>query len=278
MAKKSSGKRSSNRVGQRASAEAKLSAALQLAYSMKPGDKVKLVFGRVEKELGFSQFLIVTGKNRTVHATPLGVFTKKSCPISAGQIVIMEPVEREGQTHLIIARLDTKKDVKTLTKMGIIPRDILEDGERGTEMDDLFDYGEAHSSDDETETAAETRDWKSRGQVYTKKKQTTASVSAAKPTTDGVTAIKDEIAAVEYADNLVEDVVADVKKPRRRKAAPVPAPSPTEAEPVAPNPISSCSNAEEDGMWGGVTVETFVNREVPTSWEEDDDAVDIDNI
>ena len=280
MAKKSSGKRSSNRVAQKASAEAKLSAALERAYAIKPGDKMSLIFGRVEKEMGFSQFLVATGKNSKVNATPLGVFTKKSCPITAGQIVMMEPTEHAHQTHLIIARLDTKKDVKALMRAGVIPKDIFETSEMEDAADDLFDWDDAEDSDAESaeETQEEKHAWKSRGKTYIKKKKAppAGGGGASGGGAAGSTALKEDIAATDYAAGAHEDSdEGAAKKPRRRKVAVAAAAAPPVA---AEAPPATTAGDDEMDIWAGVKeADTFIQREVPACWE-DDDALNIDEI
>lgn len=277
MAKKSSGKRSSNRVAQKASAEAKLSAALERAYAIKPGDKVTLVFGRVEKELGSAQFLVVVGKDRKVNATPLGVFTKKSCPITAGQIVMMEPTEREGQTHLIIARMDTKKDVKALTRLGIIPKDIFEGNVMEETVDDLFDWDAAEDSEGDEmdeEDASDMKAWKSRGKNYIKKKKAPSAAAGSGATAaGGGTMLKEVVAATEYAAHAAEDSdEGGAKKPRRRKVTFAAAPAV-----AAPAEVPRVVAEDDLEIWSSIAGEQYQPREVPTSWE-DEDAVDIDKI
>lgn len=271
MAKRSSGKRSSNRVGQKASAETKLAAALEKAYAMKPGDKMDVIFGRVEKNLGFSQFQIVVSKNKTVKGTPLGVFTKKSCPISPGQFVILEPVQREGQIHSIIARLDKKKDVKALTKAGVIPKDIHEGGAEGSALDDLFDYGEEgeDSEEDGAEEEDEKHEWKSRGKTYVKKKKTAPSGGAAGGgSASGGAVLKEAADAETYAENQVEEDEEGNKKVRRRPRMVTASDAVGGTEAPAP----AATTAPEEDEW---IDESFLKREAPKSWEDD---LDIDNI
>lgn len=277
MAKKSSGKRSSNRVAQKASAEAKLADALERAYAIKPGDKMTVIFGRVEKEMGFSQFRIVVGKNKTVNATPIGVFTKKSCPITAGQVVIMEPTEHEGQTHLIIARLDKKKDVKALSRMGIISKDIFDGDEIADAADDMFDWGDGEDSEAESgeETAEEKHAWKSRGKTYIKKKKAPPSGSGGDGGASGGAILKETVAATAYAEHATDDGDEAAKKPRRRKVVTF-APPPVTAD-AAPAAGAAAPAADDLDIWAGVAEETFQQRAVPTSWE-DDDALNIDEI
>ena len=279
MAKRSSGKRSSNRVAQKASAEAKLSAALERAYAIKPGDKMTVIFGRVEKEMGSAQFLVVTGKDRKVNATPLGVFTKKSCPITAGQIVMMEPTEHAHQTHLIIARLDTKKDVKALMRAGVIPKDIFETSEMEDAADDLFDWDGAEDSDAESadeETQQEKHAWKSRGKTYIKKKK--APPASGGGGAAGGTVLKEAVAATVYAEEAADDSDEGVKKVRRRKVAGVAAAAPPTAPEATPVKTAPTPGDDEMDIWAGVKEEaTFIQREVPACWE-DDDALNIDEI
>lgn len=275
MAKRSSGKRSSNRVAQKASAEAKLAEALERAYAMKPGDKMDVIFGRVEKSIGFSQFQIVIGKDRTVKATPLGVFTKKSCPISAGQFVILEPVQREGQIHSIIARLDKKKDVKALTKAGVIPKDIHEGGAEGSALDDLFDYGEGggeseDGDEDGDEEEDEKHEWKSRGKTYVKKKKAAPSGGASSGGVSGGAVLKEVADAETYAEHQMEEGEEVGKKVRRRPKM-VAASDPVGAVGGATTEAPTSAAPDEDDTID----ESFLKREAPKNWE---DELDIDNI
>ncbi len=135
MARKSQGKRSSNRTKQKEAAARLNEAALKEAFK---GEKT-YIFGVVEAERGSAQFAIRVAKDITVMATPLGVFTKGSCPISAGQVVLMEPTAKHGQVHLIVARVDKKRDVKELIKAKLMSEDLLQ-GSDGAVEEDLFDY------------------------------------------------------------------------------------------------------------------------------------------
>ena len=148
MARKSQGKRSSNRAAQKASAGRHNEEALKAVFS---GTKT-FVFGVVEAERGFAQFAVRIAKDITVMATPLGVFTKGSCPIAAGQVVLMEPTTKAGQVHQIIARVDKKKDVKELIKAKLMSEELLQGNEDGTVGDlDLFDYDDKGEEAEEDE-------------------------------------------------------------------------------------------------------------------------------
>ena len=134
MAKKSSGKKSCNRAAQKASACRHNEEAIKAAFEKKK----EFIIGRVEAARGFAQFTVAIGKGKTVQATPLGVFTQGSCPIHIGQVVLMEPTEKNDQIHQIVGRIDKKKDVNELIKMGILSSDIF--GEDKKDDLDIFDY------------------------------------------------------------------------------------------------------------------------------------------
>jgi hypothetical protein len=134
MAKKSSGKKSCNRAAQKASASRHNEEAIKAAFEKKK----EFIIGRVEAARGFAQFTVAIGKGINVQATPLGVFTQGSCPIRVGQVVLMEPTEKKDQVHQIVGRIDKKKDVTELIKMGILSAEIF--GEDKKDDIDIFDY------------------------------------------------------------------------------------------------------------------------------------------
>jgi len=134
MAKKSSGKKSCNRAAQKASASRHNEEAIKAAFEKKK----EFIIGRVEAARGFAQFTVAIGKGINIQATPLGVFTQGSCPIHVGQVVLMEPTEKKDQVHQIVGRIDKKKDVTELIKMGILSAEIF--GEDKKDEIDIFDY------------------------------------------------------------------------------------------------------------------------------------------
>jgi len=107
--------------------------------------KKEFIIGRVEAARGFAQFTVAIGKGKNVQATPLGVFTQGSCPIHVGQVVLMEPTEKKDQIHQIVGRIDKKKDVTELIKMGILSPDIF--GEDKKDDLDIFDYEEEQEAE-----------------------------------------------------------------------------------------------------------------------------------
>jgi hypothetical protein len=134
MAKKSSGKKSCNRAAQKASASRHNEEAIKSVFEKKKD----FIIGRVEAARGFAQFTVAIGKGINIQATPLGVFTQGSCPIHVGQVVLMEPTEKKDQVHQIVGRIDKKKDVTELIKMGVLSAEIF--GEDKKDDIDIFDY------------------------------------------------------------------------------------------------------------------------------------------
>lgn len=220
---------------------------------MKAGDPT-FVLGRVERALGNAQFSVKVSKTDTVIGAPLGVFTTASCLIAPQHVVIMEPAERKTAIHTIVGRIDTRKDIKALRAVGIIPSSIFESTE--DEVDDLFEDGRIGDEEDEEGGGGGKRDKKPRhARAY------------APSRVFGAALLKETADAEAVAPDDGETAAPSKRKRRTKAAAAAQVPARVKAAAAAASPEPAI--AEEP--------EAYTAGPVKERWD-DDDAVDIDAI
>lgn len=147
-----------NPQGRRAKAAAACNnRAVQKALSSEEG-----AFARVEKELGFSQFLVNYHDGKELHvdllATPRGSFSaggKVRVRICVGDIVLLDGIQmlpdakKKGKKIIleITGKLE-KKEAQTLFSNGRIDKAVYTTAEKDAE-EDLFDYSGEDAKEEE---------------------------------------------------------------------------------------------------------------------------------